>query len=99
MKRERHEVADTLILIVQIGVTMLVPILLCGIGGAWLDQHFGTKWIGLVGFILGAIAGFQNVYRLVRKYLVDQKSPGQLRREQEEQDKRVVDDKSIKEIK
>ena len=69
MKKENRAVMDTLILIVQIGITMLVPILLCLLGGVWLDHHFGTKWIAVVGFILGAVAGFQNVYRLVKRFL------------------------------
>ena len=61
MKKENREIANALILILQISITMLVPILLCSLGGAWLDGKLGTKWIGVVGFILGAIAGFQNV--------------------------------------
>ncbi len=68
MKKDNREVANALILVLQISITMLVPILLCSVGGAWLDQHFGTKWIGIIGFVLGAIAGFQNVYRLVKRY-------------------------------
>lgn len=68
MKKENREVAKALILILQISLTMLVPILLCVLGGAWLDGHFGTKWIAIVGFVLGVIAGFQNVYRLVKRY-------------------------------
>ena len=46
-KKESNEVANALVLIVQIGVTMLVPILLCAIGGAWLDHKLGTRWIGV----------------------------------------------------
>lgn len=68
MKKENQEVVNTLILILQIGITMIVPIMLCTLGGAWLDGRLHTKWIGVVGFILGAIAGFQNVYRLVKRY-------------------------------
>ena len=68
MKKENREIANALIMILQISITMLVPILICSLGGAWLDGRFGTKWIGVVGFFLGAIAGFQNVYRLVKRY-------------------------------
>lgn len=68
MKKENREIANALILILQISITMLVPILLCTLGGLWLDRKFGTKWIVIVGFVLGAIAGFQNVYRLVKRY-------------------------------
>lgn len=68
MKKENREIANALIMILQISITMLVPILLCSLGGAWLDGKLGTKWIAIVGFVLGAIAGFQNVYRLVKRY-------------------------------
>lgn len=68
MKKENREIANALILILQISITMLVPILLCTLGGLWLDRKFGTKWIVIVGFVLGTIAGFQNVYRLVKRY-------------------------------
>lgn len=84
MKDENKEVMDMLVLILQIGITMLVPILLCTLGGAWLDGRLGVKYIGLLGFVLGALAGFRNVYRLVRKYLKDQKSPGEQKREMDE---------------
>lgn len=93
----KKEVTDMLVLIIQISITMLVPILMCTIGGAWLDQKFHTKYLGLIGFVLGAVAGFQNVYRLVKKYLVDQKSPGQIKRQLDEQAKREHED--IKETK
>lgn len=68
LKKENREIANALILILQISITMLVPILLCTLGGLWLDRKFGTKWIVIVGFVLGTIAGFQNVYRLVKRY-------------------------------
>lgn len=87
MKKDQKEVANALVLILQIGVTVLVPILICCAAGVWLDHRLGTKWIMVVGFVLGTAAGFQNVYRLVKRYLKDTKSPGQIRREQEEWDK------------
>ncbi|MCR5144546.1 MAG: AtpZ/AtpI family protein [Lachnospiraceae bacterium] len=83
-KKKQNEVADTLVLILQIGITMLVPIMMCTIGGAWLDNKLDTKFIGVLGFVLGAIAGFQNVYKLVKKYLKNTKSPGELQREMDE---------------
>jgi F0F1-type ATP synthase assembly protein I len=83
-EKKQNEVADMLVLIVQIGITMIVPIIMCTVGGAWLDGRIGTKYIGVIGFVLGAIAGFQNVYRLVKKYLKDSKSPGEIQRELDE---------------
>lgn len=88
-KRENREVMDALILVLQIGITMLVPILLCTVGGAWLDHHFRVNLLGLIGFVLGAAAGFQNVYRLVKKYIRNIKSPGEQKREQERKAKEM----------
>ncbi len=66
-KRTDQKVFQSLSLIVQFGIYMLVPI--CGMGalGYWMDQRFGTKWIAIVFFFVGAVAGFQNVFRLAMK--------------------------------
>jgi F0F1-type ATP synthase assembly protein I len=66
-KRTDQKVFQSLSLIIQFGIYMLVPI--CGMGalGYWLDLRFGTKWIVILFFFLGAIAGFQNVFRLAMK--------------------------------
>ncbi len=68
MKKENRDVADALVLILQIGITLLVPMILCFLGGVWLDDKLGVKFIGIIGFILGTVAGFQNVYRLVKRF-------------------------------
>ena len=31
--------------------------------GAWLDEHFHRDWIGIVGIVLGANAGFLQIFR------------------------------------
>jgi len=44
----------------------------CVIGwliGAWLDRHFHQGWIGVVGILLGAVAGFTQIFRTAAKYL------------------------------
>ena len=57
-----------LLLISQIGITMIVCI---GAGvwfGGWLDGKLGTKGICLIIFILiGVGAGFMNVYKMLMK--------------------------------
>lgn len=73
MKKERNEVLDMLILIFQIGITMLVPIFMCTLAGTWIGERFHMKWIAVVAFFVGAAAGFQNVYRLVKRYLKEEK--------------------------
>ena len=50
----------------------MVPLLVGLFGGQWLDRRFGTKWLVLVGALLGAAAGMLNLYRRV----VPPKGPG-----------------------
>ncbi len=70
--RDRQKIMKTLTLITQFGINMLVPIFLCFFAGMWLDKKFGTKFIMIIGFLIGVTAGFRNVYVLVRRSLKDE---------------------------
>ena len=44
----------------------------CVIGwliGAWLDKHFHQNWIGITGIVLGAVAGFIQIFVTASRYL------------------------------
>jgi ATP synthase protein I len=44
----------------------------CVIGwliGAWLDRHFHQNWIGVVGILFGAAAGFMQIFLTASRYL------------------------------
>jgi ATP synthase protein I len=44
----------------------------CVIGwliGAWLDKHFNQNWMGIVGILLGAAAGFMQIFLTASRYL------------------------------
>ncbi len=41
---------------------MIVPILLCTFLGTFLDRFFGTRFIVIILFFLGALAGFRNIF-------------------------------------
>ena len=75
---EDRKIFQSLSLIMQFGLYMLVPIAMMGGLGYYLDRKLGTQWITIVLFFVGAIAGFQNIYRLAMKII------GQPRREPEE---------------
>lgn len=66
-QKDRQKVMKTLTFLTQFGINMLVPIFLCFFAGMWLDKKFGTKYLIIIGFMIGAIAGFRNVYVLVRR--------------------------------
>lgn len=48
---------------------LAVPPILGWFIGKWLDEYFNTKPYGMYIFIiLGFIAGFKEVYRLIKRY-------------------------------
>ena len=59
---EDRKIFQSLSLIMQFGLYMLVPIAMMGGLGYYLDRKLGTHWITIVLCIVGAIAGFQNIY-------------------------------------
>ncbi|MCR4617811.1 MAG: AtpZ/AtpI family protein [Lachnospiraceae bacterium] len=63
----RNDVYRNLTLITQFTLFMLVPIGGLSAAGYFLDKHFGTSWIVIAGFFLGAVAGGNSVYRLAMK--------------------------------
>ncbi len=55
----------------MIQVALVLPIA-CGIGwlvGSQLDKHFGTSWMMIVGILLGAAAGFIQMFRTASSFL------------------------------
>lgn len=53
-------------LVMQFGINMLVPICLLSALGIYLDQKFGTSYLMVILFFVGAIAGGQNVFRMAK---------------------------------
>ncbi len=70
-KKYDKSVFQSLTLITQFGIHMLVPIFLCTFLGIWLDEKFGTSFLMIVLFFMGALAGFRNVYILAKRIYSD----------------------------
>ena len=73
-KKYKKSVYQSLAVITQFGINMLVPIFLCSFAGLYLDRRLGTAfWFVLLIFV-GALAGFRNIFILAKKiYEGDQK--------------------------
>ncbi|MDR2044071.1 MAG: AtpZ/AtpI family protein [Clostridium sp.] len=70
MKRKepyQKQVYRSLLLVMQLGIDMMVPILVLSVAGAYLDRKLGTSYIMILFFFLGAAAGARNVYRAAKK--------------------------------
>lgn len=61
----KHSVYRTFALVTQLGISMIVPILICAWLGSWMEEKFRVPlFIPLI--ILGILSGGRNVYHLVR---------------------------------
>lgn len=70
MKKDKpfdKSVYSSLTLIMQFGINMIVPIAMMTALGIYLDGRFGTWYLTIVLFFVGAVAGGQNVYRMAKR--------------------------------
>jgi len=52
---------------------MSVPLILGWFLGSWLDTVFGTgPYIAYFLLFIGTVAGFREVYRLIKRYIDEQ---------------------------
>lgn len=70
-----HDIARAFSMILQIGISILVPIFLCLAVGLWIDQKWGSfSTIPLL--VLGILAGGRNAWILAKKTAQSQKKTG-----------------------
>ncbi len=67
------DVQRTLVLVTQFGISMIVPIVLCMFLGMFVADKLSAPIITVPFFILGALAGFRNVWILARSVYKDDK--------------------------
>ena len=72
--KKNNEVVKGLIMISQIGLTMLAPIFLCIFIGYQLDRKFNTGFWFIVFLILGFMTAFRNVYVLTKQFYAKDKA-------------------------
>lgn len=65
MKNQR-KIFQSLSLIMQFGLNMIVPIAMCMAIGVWLDGKYDMPWIIIVLFFVGALAGFTNIFKMAK---------------------------------
>lgn len=84
-EKDNRMIRNSLILILQLGLNMIVPILICTGAGILISKHAGNKNIIIICIIVGIVAGFNGVYKMVKVYLKEEESPGQRARRLEEE--------------
>ena len=71
MRKKRTDyrpVQRAMAMISQFGINMIVPICLMSALGIWLDGKLGTSYWMIVLFFVGAVAGFRNVYIVMKSF-------------------------------
>jgi ATP synthase protein I len=54
---------------IQLAIALPAGCLIGWLFGSWLDRHFHQEWISIVGILLGAVAGFMQIFRTASRYL------------------------------
>ncbi len=73
-KNDERKVYQSLAMVTQFGLNMIVPVCAMSAVGVWLDRRLGTSWITILFFVIGAVAGGQNVYRMAMRMCGTEKS-------------------------
>ena len=79
MDRKRNEIARSLSMVTQLGISMLAPLILCVCVGIWLDDTFGWSTTAVL-VVLGIMAGARNTWMLAQQVGL----PRQKRRKKDE---------------
>lgn len=62
-----QQISFALSMIVQLGLSILIPILICIWGAGWLQKTYGFgQWIVITGILLGTGAGISSMVRFIR---------------------------------
>lgn len=65
--KNNKKVFQMLTLIMQFGLNMIVPIFMCTLFGAWLGKRYDMPFLSVLFFIIGALAGFTNIFKMAKK--------------------------------
>ena len=65
------DIIKILSFIFQFTFVMLISVVGCFFLGYWLDNLFGTSFLTIVFFVMGALGGMTGVYRLAKDMFKD----------------------------
>jgi ATP synthase protein I len=59
---------------IQLAIALPAGCVIGWLGGSWLDRHFHQSWISIVGILLGAAAGFVQIFTTASRFLKKDRS-------------------------
>jgi F0F1-type ATP synthase assembly protein I len=70
-KNNNKEIVQAFSMVLQFGLNMMIPIVLCMALGIWLGDKYDIDWIVIPLFFVGALAGYNSIFRMVKGMLKD----------------------------
>ena len=78
---KEKKVLRSFVMVSQLGISMMVPIFLCGVIGYWLNGQFHNELLFLFALVIGVGAAFRNLFILTKSFYISD-----LKKEQETAD-------------
>lgn len=72
-KKDNQKIFQSYSMILQFGISMIVPIGICVGLGIFIGDKFHASWIVIPSFFIGAVAGATSVYKLSRSIWEEKK--------------------------
>lgn len=66
---KKQSPARYLILITQVGFSVIVPTVLMTLFGIWLDKKLGTHFLVIIGVVLGIAGGVTSAWHFIRRFM------------------------------
>lgn len=63
----KKNVYQSFAMVMQFGLNMIVPILMCTMLGVYVGKKYDMLFIVVPLFVIGALAGFRNIYVMAKK--------------------------------
>ena len=68
-KVKKSEIVEFFSMVLQFGLNMITPIAMCIALGVWIGDKYNMEWIVIPLFFVGALAGYNSIFRMVQKHL------------------------------
>ncbi len=75
-KVNNREIVESFSMVLQFSLNMITPIAMCIALGVWIGDKYNMDWIVIPLFFVGALAGYNSIFRMVQKHLKNKKDTG-----------------------
>ena len=63
----KKNVYQSFAMVMQFGLNMIVPILMCTMFGVYIGKKYDMLFIVVPLFVIGALAGFRNIFVMAKR--------------------------------